>query len=85
MGGRVISLPIQIPVLEGGKWLAPCPGRLTPGRETRYKLYRELDGPRDQSGWVRETWSSPPGSEPRTVIPTTLVSLRHELYVYARI
>jgi hypothetical protein len=67
MGG--ISLPIESPVLEGGEWLAPCFGRLTLRRETQYTLYRELGGPRELSGCVRETWSSPPGFEPRTVQP----------------
>ena len=71
MGGRDISLPLQSPVLEGGDWLAPGPGHLTPGRDTRYTrtLYRELGGPKDRSGRVRETCSSPPGFEPRTVQP----------------
>ena len=66
---QVYLSPIHSPVLEGGEWLAQCPDRLTPGRETRYTLYRELDGPRDRSGWVRETWSTLPGSEPQTVQP----------------
>jgi hypothetical protein len=26
-------------------WLAPRPGRFTPGKETRYPLYRRLGGP----------------------------------------
>jgi hypothetical protein len=32
--------------LDEGGWSAPCPDCLTPGKETRYPLYRRLVGPR---------------------------------------
>jgi hypothetical protein len=47
-------------------WLAPCPGRFTPGKETRYPLYRRLGGPQGRSGRLRKL-SPPPGFDPRTV------------------
>ena len=37
-----------------GGWLTPRPGRFTPGKETRYPLYRRLGGPQDRSGRVRK-------------------------------
>ena len=30
---------------HGREWLTSCPGRLNPGKETRYPLYRRLGGP----------------------------------------
>jgi hypothetical protein len=43
MGSRGIALPIRDPRhQEGMGWLAPRPGRFTPGKETRYPLYRRL-------------------------------------------
>ena len=44
--------------LDGGGWLIPRPGRFTPGKETRYPLYRRLGGPQFRSGRVRKI--SPP-------------------------
>ena len=41
-----------------GGWLAPRPGRFTPGKETRYPLYRRLGGPQGRSGRSRKI--SPP-------------------------
>jgi hypothetical protein len=49
-------------------WLAPRPGRFTPGKETRYPLYRRLGGPQGRSGRMRKI-SPPPGFDPRTVQP----------------
>jgi hypothetical protein len=46
----------------------PRPGRFTPGKETRYPLYRRLGGPQDHSGRVRKI-SPPTGLDPRTVHP----------------
>jgi hypothetical protein len=31
--------------LDEGGWSTPRPGRFTPGKETRYPLYRRLGGP----------------------------------------
>ena len=39
-----------------GGWLTPRPGRFTPGKETRYPIYRLLGGPQDRSGRVRKEW-----------------------------
>jgi len=38
---------------EGG-WSTPRPGRFTPGKETRYPLYRGLGGPQGRCGQVRK-------------------------------
>jgi len=38
--------------LDGGERLTPHPGRFTPGKETRYPLYRRLGGPQGRSGRV---------------------------------
>ena len=46
----------------------PRPDRFTPGKETRYPLYRKLGGIQSQSGQVQKI-SPPPGFEPRTVQP----------------
>ena len=34
--------------LDGGGWLTSSPGRFTPGKGTRYPLYRRLGGPKSQ-------------------------------------
>ena len=40
--------------LDGGGRLTPRPGRFTPGKKSRYILYRRLGGPQRRSGWVRK-------------------------------
>jgi hypothetical protein len=50
------------------------PGRFTPGKETRYPLYRRLGGPQCRSGSVRNISLPPPpppqsGFDSRTVQP----------------
>jgi hypothetical protein len=35
-------------------WLSPRPGRFTPGKETRYPLYRKLGGSQGWSDSVRK-------------------------------
>jgi hypothetical protein len=35
---------------NGGGWSTPRPGRFTPGKETRYPLYRRRGGSQDRSG-----------------------------------
>ena len=54
--------------LDGGGWLTPRPGRFTPGKDTRYPLYRRMGGPQGRSGRVRKT-SPSQGFEPQTVQP----------------
>ena len=54
--------------LEGGRWPAPHPDRLTPEKETRYPLYRRLIGLWDRAGRVAKI-SPPLGFESRTVQP----------------
>jgi hypothetical protein len=49
-------------------WLAPRPGRFTPGKETRYPLYRRLGGSQGPSGRLRKI-SPQPGFDSRTVQP----------------
>jgi hypothetical protein len=51
-----------------GGWLTPRPGRFSPGKETRYPLYRRLCGPQGRSGRVRKI-SPPLEFDPRTVQP----------------
>ena len=41
-------------------------GRFTPGKGTRYPLYKRLGRPQDRSGWVWKV-SPPSGFDPRTV------------------
>ena len=43
----------------GVSGLTPRPGRFTPGKETRYPLYRRLGGPQGRSGRVRKISPSP--------------------------
>jgi len=51
---RYSSTPFLISALDMGGWPTPRPGRLTPGKETRYSLYSRLGGPQDRSGRVRK-------------------------------
>jgi len=44
--------------LDGGVWSTPRSDRFTPGKETRYPLYRRLGGPQGRSGRVLKI--SPP-------------------------
>jgi hypothetical protein len=68
-GSRGIVIPVREPRHEEGMgWVAPRPGRFTPGKETRYPLYRRLGGPQGQSGRMRKI-SPPPGFDPQTVQP----------------
>ena len=46
--------------LDEGGWLTARHGRFTPGKETRYPLYRRLGGPQGRSGRVRKIFP-PPG------------------------
>ena len=53
----------------GARWgglSAPPHDRFTPGKQTRYPLYRRLLGPKGRSGCVRKFWPAP-GLEPSTV------------------
>ena len=70
----------------------PRPSRFTPGKETRYPLYRSLGGPQDGSGRLRKI-SPPPGFDPLTaqsvasrylirypgpnILPSTFTNFRH--------
>jgi hypothetical protein len=56
--------------LDGGGRSTPRPGRLTPGKETRYPLYRRLGGPQGRSGRVWKI-SPTPEFDPRIVQPVT--------------
>jgi hypothetical protein len=51
-----------------GWWSTPRPGRLTPGKETRYPLHRRLGGSQGRSGRVRKI-TPPPGIDAQTVQP----------------
>jgi hypothetical protein len=51
-------------------WWTVRAGRFTPGKETRYPLYRRLGGPQGRTGRVRKI-SPRPGFDPRTVQPVS--------------
>jgi len=56
----------------GGGWPTPRPGSFTPAKETKYALYKGLDGLQGGPGYL---WKiSPPGFDPRTDQP---VASRH--------
>ena len=48
-GGTHIALAILDTSARECGWLATRPGCFTPGKETRYPLYRKLCGPRGRS------------------------------------
>jgi hypothetical protein len=65
--------------LDGGGWSTPRPGRFTPGKETRYPLYRRLGGPQVRTDRIRTISPPPPpgfdagpSSPYRVAIPTVL-------------
>jgi hypothetical protein len=68
-----------ISALDGSGLSTSRPDRFTPGKKTRYPVYRSLGGPQGQSGRVRRT--SPhqhsiarPSIPKRVAIPTELIS-----------
>ena len=63
------TLPSTSALDEGG-WSKPRPGRLTPGKETRYPLYGRRFGPPGLSGLLRKI-SPSPGFDSRTVHPVS--------------
>ena len=58
------TLSLTSALYAGGR-LTPRPDRFTPGKETRYLLYRRLGGPQGRCGRVREI-SPQPGFDPWT-------------------
>ena len=69
-----------------GGWLTPHPAALSPGRGTRYPLYRRLGGIQDRSGRVRKI-SPLPGFDSRIIEPvrshyTDHTILAHNFYVF---
>ena len=67
-GKRYCSTLSLTSALDGGGWSTPCPGRFTPGKESRHPLYRRVGEAQGRSGRVRKI-SPPPGSDSRTVQP----------------
>ena len=65
---RYISTLSSTSMLDGVGWLASLPGRFTPRKETRYPLYRRLDGLRGWYGRVRKI-SLLPVFDPRSSSP----------------
>jgi hypothetical protein len=77
-GEQRYSTTLSLPsALDGGGWSTLRPGRFTPGKETRYPLYRRLGGPQGRSGRVRKV-SPPPGFDPQTLQP---VASRYTDYI----
>jgi hypothetical protein len=69
--GRYSSTLLLISALDrgGGGAQRHAPAALPPGKETRYPLYRRLEGRgQGRSGWVRKI-SHPTGFDARTVHP----------------
>ena len=69
--------------LEGGEWLAACPGRTLPPGKTRYPFYRRLGGSQGLSGRAENL--IPTGTRSRTVQPVVSRYPRHALYVQYKI
>ena len=65
-GQRHRSTLSSTSALYGGGWSTSRLGRFSPGKETRYLMYRRPGGPQDRSGRVRKI-SSLPGFDSRTV------------------
>ena len=57
-----------ISTLDEGWVINARPGSFTPGKKSRYPLYRRLGGPQGRSGRVRKI-SPPLGFDPRTAQP----------------
>ena len=53
MGSRSIALLLT---LDGGGWSMPHTGHFTPGKDTKYPLYRRVGGLQGQSGQVQKIW-----------------------------
>jgi hypothetical protein len=64
-GIALLSLTLA---LDGCGCSTPRPGRFTPGKETRYPLYKRLGVPQGRSELVQKI-SPPPGFDPLTVQP----------------
>jgi hypothetical protein len=61
------TLPLTL-VLDGSGKATSRPGHFTTGKNTRYPLYRRLNGPWDQPGQVQKILL-PPGLKPGTTPP----------------
>ena len=46
-----------ISMLGGSGWSTSLPGRLTPGKGTRYTLYRGLSGPQERKRKIYTSWN----------------------------
>ena len=69
----------------GGGWSTPCPGRLTPQKESWNPLCKRLGGSHGRSGQVRKI-SPSPGCHPRTVQPDCAIPapiLRLYLFIFS--
>ena len=70
-----LSLPS---VLGGGGWSTPRPGQFTPGKETRYPLYRRLGEPQGCSGRLQQI-------SPKTLQPLASRCTDYALLAHGRI
>jgi hypothetical protein len=66
----------SISALDRGGWSKLRPGRFSPGKETRYRLYRRLGGAQSRSGQVRKM-APPLWFDPRAV---QSVACRYTVY-----
>ena len=66
MGGRSTALLFFNLGAIKGRWLTSRSSSFTPGKGTKYPLYRLMDWPQSRSGWMRKI-SYPPWFDPRTV------------------
>ena len=64
-GSRDIALLFLLPGIGRGWSSMPHPSCLTPGKETRFPMYRKLVRSHGQSGWVRRILPAP-GLDPQT-------------------
>jgi hypothetical protein len=67
-------------------WVVNATGRFTPGKETRYQLYKWLGGLQGRSGRVRKISPPLPGFDPGTFQPvasryTDWAIRAHSVYV----
>jgi hypothetical protein len=64
----IVNIALNRQMRRVSGWSTPRPGHCTPGKETRYPLYKSLDGPQERSGRMQKI-SPRSGFDPWTVQP----------------